>query len=119
MKTEKITHSQLENFLFKSADILRGKMDTSEFKEFIFGMLPIKRLSDEFDCKREQMCKNDLLDHFKQPQFIIVNDILEFPYLLGVAYEYLIKYFAYSAGKKHVTSLLIRVNENDSRKGVD
>lgn len=119
MKTEKKTHFQLENFLFKSADILRGKMDASEFKEFIFGMPSIKRLSDEFDRKRERMCKNDLLDHFNQPQFVLVNDNFKFPDLLGAAYEYLIKYFAYSVGKKRVTALLTRVNENDNRKGVD
>ena len=73
----KLTLPQLEQFLWKSADILRGKIDSSDYKKYIFGLLFYKRIIDVWDeeykrvmeeYKDETIARADYNHRFQVPQ---------------------------------------------------
>jgi type I restriction enzyme M protein len=45
----KLTQQELESHLLAAANILRGSIDSADYKNYIFGMLFLKRLSDVFE----------------------------------------------------------------------
>jgi len=53
----KLTLQELEATLWKAADILRGELNAAEYKDFIFGLLFLKRMNDEFAVERTALKK--------------------------------------------------------------
>jgi type I restriction enzyme M protein len=56
---EKLTVDKLERYLWSAADILRGSIDSSDYKNYIFGMLFLKRLSDRFEEECEALVRDN------------------------------------------------------------
>ncbi|MDK4731527.1 class I SAM-dependent DNA methyltransferase [Rhizobium sp. CNPSo 3490] len=72
----KLTLAELENHLWKSADILRGSIDSSDYKIYIFGFLFLKRLSDRFEEEAKEAIRQGL------PQDVAYNDPDEHEFFL-------------------------------------
>ncbi|OIO05023.1 MAG: type I restriction endonuclease subunit M [Elusimicrobia bacterium CG1_02_63_36] len=53
----KLDLDTLESHLLASANILRGSIDASDYKNYIFGLFFLKRISDVFDEEAEKLIK--------------------------------------------------------------
>ena len=51
----KMNLTQLKQFLWSSADILRDRIDSADYKKYIFGLLFYKRISDVWDEEYKQV----------------------------------------------------------------
>jgi len=58
----KIDLETLKAHLWESANILRGSIDASDYKNYIFGLLFLKRLSDVYDEELEKLKKEKHVD---------------------------------------------------------
>ena len=63
--TERLSQKELESYLWDAANLLRGLIDASDYKQYIFPLLFFKRLSDVWE--------GDYTEAFED------NECLEFP----------------------------------------
>lgn len=62
MTNTKLTLDTLESWLWDSANILRGSIDSSDFKNYIFGLLFLKRGNDVFEEEVEKLMEEEGYD---------------------------------------------------------
>ena len=108
-----MTQSELDAFLEKAADILRGNVDHSEFRGYVFALLFFKRISDVFEESVRNLVKklgeklaNDPSMQKKSLPFVVPADSMWVEVTVG-------------SGRKKVTSLKLGQSLNDAMLAIE
>lgn len=109
----RMTQSELDAFLEKAADILRGNVDHSEFRGYVFALLFFKRISDVFEESVRNLVKklgeklaNDPAMQKKSLPFVVPADSMWEEVTVG-------------SGRKKVTSLKLGQSLNDAMLAIE
>jgi type I restriction enzyme M protein len=109
----RMTQAELDAFLEKAADILRGNVDHSEFRGYVFALLFFKRISDVFEEAVRNLAKkvgdelaNDPAMQKKSLPFVVPPDSMWEAVTVGTA-------------EKKVTSLQLGQSLNDAMLAIE
>jgi type I restriction enzyme M protein len=109
----RMTQAELDSFLEKAADILRGNVDHSEFRGYVFALLFFKRISDIFEESLRNLAKkvgdelaNDPAMQKKSLPFVVPADSMWEEVTVG-------------SGENKVTSLKLGQSLNDAMLAIE
>jgi type I restriction enzyme M protein len=109
----RMTQAELDAFLEKAADILRGNVDHSEFRGYVFALLFFKRISDVFEEAVRNLAKklgdelaNDPAMQKKSLPFVVPADSMWEEVTVG-------------SGENKITSLKLGQSLNDAMLAIE
>jgi type I restriction enzyme M protein len=96
--SSKLTLQDLESHLWGAANILRGSIDSSDYKHYIFGLLFLKRINDVFFEEAEQLLEDG------EPEDVAYEDPDEHEFMVA-------KRARWDEIRKHSTDIGAQINK--------
>jgi len=121
---EKLDLSTLESWLWDSANILRGSIDSSDFKNYIFGLLFLKRVNDVFEEEVEALVATEKIarQEAEDSTFFKLPDVARWEYLksitenVGIALDKAFAAIEESNAKLRIDGVLTATKFGDKEK---